>query len=163
VWFILIRSWVYSQLFVNLEKPYWLAQQQYFWVIGHAPNRSTFLPSCKMKTKAHPSMSSFYYMYGELNSGQTIWDKTQVLLETLWEHFGNKGKKQKNPCTPTLKRQKTGSFMMACWAFPLVSWNFYFQNCSSPFLARANDRGRNLGYMLLSLNGQDENPSPTNP
>jgi hypothetical protein len=35
--------------------------------------------------------------------------------------------------------------MSACWAFPLAAWNFYFQNCLSPFLAWANDRGRNLG------------------
>jgi hypothetical protein len=35
--------------------------------------------------------------------------------------------------------------MSACWAFPLAAWNFYFQNCLSPFLAWANGRGRNLG------------------
>jgi hypothetical protein len=24
--------------------------------------------------------------------------------------------------------------LSACWAFPLAAWNFYSQNCSSPFL-----------------------------
>jgi hypothetical protein len=49
---------------------------------------------------------------GELRFGQTMWDKTQVLLETswgthlgTWEHMGTSGNKQKNPYSPS-KRKK---------------------------------------------------------
>jgi predicted AlkP superfamily phosphohydrolase/phosphomutase len=46
--------------------------------------------------------SGFGLYTWELNFGQTIWDKTQVLLGTswrmhlgtIWEQMGNKGKKQ---------------------------------------------------------------------
>jgi hypothetical protein len=68
-------------------------------------------------------------------------------LGTLWEldgehvgkHIGNKGKKKNlNPFPPSpSKRKKIKPIMSACCAFPLATWNFSFQNCSSPFLARA--------------------------
>jgi hypothetical protein len=38
--------------------------------------------------------------------------------------------------------------LSACWAFPLTAWNFYFQNCSSPFLAWANTSIINWGYLF---------------
>jgi hypothetical protein len=54
----------------------------------------------------------------ELNFGQTISDKTQVLLGTLGEILGThweQGGKTKNPSPPTpSKRKKTGQFMSAC-------------------------------------------------
>jgi hypothetical protein len=36
-------------------------------------------------------------------------------------------------------------------AFPLAAWNFYFQNCSSPFLAWANTHNINWGYLFIYL------------
>jgi len=34
---------------------------------------------------------------------------------------------------PTRKVKKTRPIVNACWAFSLAAWNFYFQNCLSPF------------------------------
>jgi hypothetical protein len=39
--------------------------------------------------------------------------------------------------------------LSACWAFPLAAWNFYFQNCLSPFLAWANTPIINWGYLFI--------------
>jgi hypothetical protein len=64
-----------------------------------------------------------------VNFGQTIWDKTQVLLGiswgmhlgTLWEHDGNtlrtRGKKQNktNPSSPTPSKKTT------CFKFVFVA------------------------------------------
>jgi hypothetical protein len=51
-----------------------------------------------------PALHLFTLFKGELNFGQTIWDKNQVLLGTswgntlgTWEHDGNKDEKQENP------------------------------------------------------------------
>jgi hypothetical protein len=43
--------------------------------------------------------------------------------------------------------------LSACWAFPLATWNFYFQNCLSPFWAWANGRGIIVMVILSSLWG----------
>jgi len=57
----------------------------------------------------------------ELNSGQTIWDKAEMVLRTLWELFGNimrtdweHENNTKNPSPSPSKRKKTGPFMNAC-------------------------------------------------
>jgi len=90
----------------------------------------------------------------ELNFGQTICNKTEVLLGTCWgthwkignllrtwwehvgEHIGNKEEKQKithpTPLHPE-KEKKQGPSWVCGWAFPLAACNFYFQNCLSPF------------------------------
>jgi len=57
-----------------------------------------------------------------VNFGQTIWDKTQVLLGSLgeilgtwWECIGNNLEKQKIPLAPPLQQEKKpGQFMSAC-------------------------------------------------
>jgi len=56
----------------------------------------------------------------ELNSGQTIWDKAEVVLGTFWEPFGNMirthwehEKNTQNPSASPSKRKKTGPFMNA--------------------------------------------------
>ncbi len=65
------------------------------------------------------------------------------ILGTWKEHVGNKRKMKKNPAFPppkttkNKKKKKKKGDLSACWAFPLAAWNFYFQNCSSPFLAWA--------------------------
>jgi hypothetical protein len=55
---------------------------------------------------------------GELNFGQTIWDKNQVLLGTswgIWEHLGNKGeKKQKILVPPTPLKKKKNWIVHEC-------------------------------------------------
>jgi hypothetical protein len=91
----------------------------------------------------------------ELNFGQTIWDKIKVLLGTpsgitweLGESQGNMMRTRKNflkLLLPIPQREKTGSIMSACWAFPLVARNFYFQNCFSPFLAWVKWQWQNFG------------------
>jgi hypothetical protein len=37
---------------------------------------------------------------------------------------------------------------MHVWAFSLVTWNFYFQNCLSTFLTWPIDKGTNYGKDL---------------
>jgi len=39
----------------------------------------------------------------------------------------------------------------------LAAWNFYFQNCLSPFLARAN------GMAMPPKKKKEKNPPPTHP
>jgi hypothetical protein len=46
----------------------------------------------------------------ELNFGQTIWDKTQVLLGTHWEQGG----KTKNPSLPTPSKRKKNWTVHEC-------------------------------------------------
>jgi len=41
-------------------------------------------PSCKIEPNVHCGFILFGLQTGELNFGQTIWDKTQVLLGTTW-------------------------------------------------------------------------------
>jgi hypothetical protein len=62
------------------------------------------------------------------------------------------GRKTKNNSpqapTPPPRKKKPGPIMSACWAIPLAAWNFYFQNCSSPFLAYTNRQGQNFGDIV---------------
>jgi hypothetical protein len=78
--------------------------------------------------------------------------------ETHWEpreHVGNLREQRKNetpphpPPAPKLFYNKNQGTLSACWAFPFVAWNFYFQNCSSPFLAWANTPIINWGYLFI--------------
>ncbi len=76
---------------------------------------------------------------GKLNFGQTIWDKTQVLLGTSWElHLGThweQRNKTQNPWPCPLKKKK--NWIIHEWCIlspPLVCMKFFsFQNCWSPF------------------------------
>ncbi len=108
--------------------------------------------NCTIETNVNPWIFTFLvYIQGSWTLGKTIWDKTQVLLQTSggpqlgtlwehgnplgawWEHIGNKGKKQKKSLSPAPEKKKPGSFTSACWASSLAAWNFSFQNCWSPF------------------------------
>jgi hypothetical protein len=81
-----------------------------------------------------PRFHLFNLYTWELNFGQTIWDKTQVLLGTswehIWEHFKNKGKTQNNPCSPLppLKKQPA-RFMKEVTMKPgfIVGFYYYFR------------------------------------
>jgi hypothetical protein len=119
-----------------------LVHQQFYQNIGHAPNRSTSLdPELQNKNKCAPLDYHLFSLYPwELNFGQTIRDKTQVLLGTssgahlgtVWEldartlrtgkPFGDmvgthweQGGGRKYPCprSPS-KRKKTATFVSAC-------------------------------------------------
>jgi hypothetical protein len=155
VWFILIRCTFTAFCYFRgaiLIGPTAIFLDHWAWPSIEA----SLCPVAKWNQVYNRRFHLFSIYTGELNFGQTIWDKTQVLLGTYWGmHLGThweQRNKTNNPCPPpTHKKQKTGSFMRACWAFPLAAWNFYFQNCSSPFLAWANGRGRNLGYVLLFI------------
>jgi hypothetical protein len=119
---MLIRSWVHSQLFKILIGPYQLAHQQFFWNIGHAPIKaSLWTTSCKIETNVFPLFHLFNLYALELNCGQTIWDKTNVLLGTscgmhlgtFWKLDGNtlgtrENTKMPLPC-PIKKKKKTRS------------------------------------------------------
>jgi len=75
----------------------------------------------------------------ELNFGQTIWDKTQVLLGTSWEmHVGtfwelgnplgtyeNKGKK-KNPCPLSPLKKKNWTIHECMLSHPIGCMKFLF-------------------------------------
>jgi hypothetical protein len=70
------------------------------------------------------------------------------------EHIGNplgtwrnKGK-LKPPSPKHLEKTNQGT-LSACCAFPFAAWNFYFQNCSSPFLAWANTPIINWKYLYI--------------
>ncbi len=79
--FILISSWVRSQLFYlfSLKGPYWLAHHQIFWNIGQFHIEAPlYTAGCKIKTNML-NLDTW-----ELNFGQTIWDKTEVLLRIFW-------------------------------------------------------------------------------
>jgi hypothetical protein len=41
--------------------------------------------------------------------------------------------------------------LSACWALPLAALNFYFQNCSSPFLTWANTPIINWGHLYINI------------
>ncbi len=59
--------------------------------------------------------------------------------------------KWKNPPPPApqkLKRKKQGTLSEG-WAFPLAAWNFYSQNCLSPFSTFTNTPIINWGYLLF--------------
>ncbi len=94
------------------------------------------IPSCKIETNVLPSPFQFIDMGVELwaanhmgwNSGAigNILGNTSRTWELFWEHNGNTlgtmGKKSLSPWP--LKKEKTGPFMSACWAFPLAAWNY---------------------------------------
>ncbi len=113
-------------------------------------------------------LAHLYNWQGD-NFGQTIQDKTKVLLGTswetylgrLWEHDENmmgthltEGKKTKNPSLPHLSPfpiypQEKNWTVCECWAFPLVAWNFSFQNYLSPSFTWANTHTKELGYLSI--------------
>jgi hypothetical protein len=41
-------------------------------------------PNCKIKIKVFPYNPPVQFIYMEVEFGQTIWDKTKVLLGTSW-------------------------------------------------------------------------------
>jgi hypothetical protein len=59
-------------------------------------------------------------------------------MGTHREHDGNKGKKVKNSSPPPSQKEKNWTAHESILSLSLAAWNFYFQNCLSPFLARAN-------------------------
>jgi len=69
-------------------------------------------------------------------------------LGAYWEPDGKKGKRKKCP-PPNFFFLK----IKALWvhAEPLAAWNFYFQNCSSPFVAWANTPIINWGYLFCVI------------
>jgi len=81
------------------------------------PNRSTSLDPLLQNRNKCALLDFTFVDYIKGNFGQTIWDKTQVLLGTswgIWERLGNKGKQQKNPCSPhPFKKKKTELFRSA--------------------------------------------------
>jgi hypothetical protein len=86
---------------------------------------------------------------------------------THWELEGNMlgtKEKWKSPATnhPKLRREKNQCTSSACWAFPLAAWNFYFQNCLSPFLAWANTPIINRGYLFSHLPVQNYSSTSLN-
>jgi hypothetical protein len=113
--------------------------------IGHAPIESPVsTPAAKQKFMCSFRYHLFSLYTWELNFGQTIWDKIEVLLGTSygtylgtwWEHISNKEFFKNNhfPLLPSLKKIKAGLFMSACWAFPFTAWSFSFKAVHRCFL-----------------------------
>ncbi len=103
----------------------------FFWDIGNALNRST-------------SFDLVDLTFSVSTHGVKLWAN---YMDTLWEldenTLGTKPKKNKISLSAhTLKKNKK----LDCPA--LAAWNFFFQNCLSPFSASANRRGRILRTIL---------------
>jgi hypothetical protein len=155
VWFILIKSWVYSQLFVILEESYWLAQQQYFWIIGNAPNRSTSLPSCKMKTSEYPKFISaplnfifLVYIQGSWTLGKPYGIKPRY----YWEHIGNKGKKEKN-----------WNIHEGMLSLPIGCMKFLFPKLLVTIFGLGSWQGQKFGLCVTFIKRSGWKSLPTNP
>jgi hypothetical protein len=135
------------------KEPYWLAHQHFFWDIGHAPNRSTsFDPQLQNKNKCAPLNFTFVvYIYGSWTLGKPHGIKPRCygehLREWIWEHTGNKRKKQnipvRPPSPPSLPFKKRKNWI-GIWALALAAWNFSFQNYSSLGLIGAEIWGHGL-------------------
>jgi len=110
-------SWVFSQLFFLFKgshKMDWCIINLFWnWTLGHSPiDAPLWTPPCTIKKQmCSPIAHLFSLCISELNFGQTIWEKSVVLLGISWgttwgleEPFGNlmgthweQGKNQKNP------------------------------------------------------------------
>ncbi len=161
MWFILIYSWVHPHFFCLFNEPHWFTHHQCFWNIWLSPIETslwTLVTKCKQMCCPMAHLFSLYTW--KLNFGQTIWDKTKVLsvllrmswettwqlgepngdmMRTQWEQRTNK----KIPFAPPKRRNWT--FISVFWTISLATWNFYFQNCLSPFLTWANGKGAICG------------------
>jgi hypothetical protein len=97
------------------------------------------------------------FFWPGLMVGAEIWSHREHignLIGTHWELERNMlGTKEKwkiiLPPPPKLKEKKNQGTLSAYGAFPLAAWNFYSQNCLSPFLAWANTLNINWGYLIL--------------
>jgi hypothetical protein len=78
-------------------------------------------PRCKIEIDVHPWISPFSLYTGELNLGH----KTQVLLGTSWEHFGNKGKNKKMTALAPLK-EKNWIVHECILSLPIACMKFLF-------------------------------------
>jgi hypothetical protein len=95
-------------------------------------------PKSQNRNNSAHAIDHLFSLYTwELNFGQTIWDKSEVLLgrswRRIWEPCENmmrthweQGKWIPPPWAAPPRRTKTGPLMSAYWAFSLVAWNFYF-------------------------------------
>ncbi len=90
------------------------------------------------------------YIRKKFNFGQSIWDKSAVLLgnlkitpwKTRWEHIGNRKKNKRRSLSsssssscpsPNPKEKKNWAFLHICQDFSLLAWNFSLKNDLSPF------------------------------
>ncbi len=69
---------------------------------------------------------------------------------TLWEHIRNmmgtrekSTKKKTSPTPPKSQKEKIWTPHESMLSLSLAAWNFYFQNCLSPFLSWANGMATN--------------------
>ncbi len=105
-----------------------MAHHQFFRNIGLSLMEAPlWTPVAKYK-QMYSHITLFFSLYTcELNFGQTIWGKTQVLLgtswgqhfRTLWEFDGNKGKKTKisSPPCPLLL-----TYLLTYLQFSVIKW-----------------------------------------
>jgi hypothetical protein len=106
---------LFFSFFGFLKGPYQFAHHQFVWNIGHSSTEAPlWTTSCKIDTNVLSMVYLFSLYTWELNFGQTIWDKTEVLWGafrvTTWEpgelmgthteHDENKEKRQKKKPTP---------------------------------------------------------------
>jgi hypothetical protein len=119
-------------------------------------NESPFLdPQLQNRNKCIPQHHTFLvYIHESWNLGKPYgiklrcyWKSFKEQLgnlgnpkRTCWEHIENKEDKQKITPSTSPQKEKIRLITSTCWAFPLVTWNFYFQNCLLSFLGWANSR-----------------------
>jgi hypothetical protein len=80
----------------------------------------------------------------------TLCKTNRIKARCYWEHpWGTHWELGGNILGTKEKWKINQGTLSTCWAFQLAAWNFYFQNCSSPFLAWANTPNYKLGVLIL--------------
>ncbi len=143
MWFILIivhGVLITLLIFFFWKEPYSLAHQQIFWTLSTPPMEATSLdPCCKIETNVFPQQLTFsVYIHESWTLGKPYGIKLRCYWKWFREQLGslgnlkgthwNKEEKTKNnsPYLTPPPNGKIGPIKSACWAFPLVAWNFLF-------------------------------------
>jgi hypothetical protein len=110
-----------------------------FWNIEHFQIEALlWIVNYKMEQMCSLRPTFLVYIHEVWNLGKTY----GIELRCCWEPFEQKiPPHQENIWIP----------WMHVWAFSLVTWNFYFQNCLSTFLTWPIDKGTNYGKDLARL------------
>jgi hypothetical protein len=120
--------------FKNLEGAILIGPSPFFWEHWALPNRSTSLDhQLQIKTNVLPMAHLFSIYTWKLNFGQTVWDKSEVLLGTFWGTTWKPGAPCANPMETHRKPDGNKERKQKIPSPSLCAWNFYFQNYLSPF------------------------------
>jgi hypothetical protein len=124
------------KLFLSQQASLIGPSQKKFWNFQDSPTVEVFIPNIQSY-----KVPTFIHLYRFQKDNGTKWGATGNMLrnmlrtlKTCWELDEN--------TLGTTKPQKSNPQILpplsALWALSLVAWNFYFQNCLSPFSTWAN-------------------------